>query len=1815
MKGNKKQIGLIAGLICVIVLILVLLTMCNVGGYGDQQGDITQGDAPQAAPTMAEEEPAPEVTAVTEATAATTEATETTEEPTEEPTETTEATTPPAGGNTKPGGSGGYNPGTGNDSDNDDSNTPTTEKAPAAGSEKSPYVEVITQFPDSFSSVILSEKDTVYHHFYGVEGGVLTIDDIEAYVIYNGTTYEPNEYGKVQIPFPAAEQKEDVDGPEDSDPSDVETAEGSGDSTDAETDPEDKPEALPMPQIIQLGSKSAEARSFLLSFHTPAGTAENPEAVEAVDGVLYIETSLEEGDADGYFYQYTPDVTGLLNLQPEGEHANYDIIVTVGEEILKLSEAEEGILTVNLTAFEPVLIQVVAVPSEDGTYPAAEVKVQGEVVSTAGTRENPIEYMDQFPIVTDVLAPGAEVYYNVYNAGGMILSIADPDAYVILGEEKLTAVDGVVTCEVVAAMPRMPVLIGIGNGAETEKSFTADFRYKPGHMMNPLPLSLEGANVAVVSAGSTEGIWYTWTAETEGTLTVTMPEGNWVYVINNITSSVYGDMQYSDAEEPVVIADVPVAAGDELNIMVCTYDPGNPFEYPEGRVEFYASFSGLPGTRDNPIWLWDLENTVELQPNVQVFCNVVMAGVDMEVLAEGSVTVTYNGESFATVDGSVTIPGISGSRFEPVPVILTNYGAETKSVTVRFTYPIGNPANPEFLDKMGEHFAAVAGDGNAYFYNWTTLADGQFTITMPGDDWTYTINNLTTAQYGDLHSSADGSEPSLTLNLAAGDTLEIIISTASGLKLDVPVIFDFYDPTYGTAENPASLTEMETVLTVQAGTEFHANAVFGGADMTITGPQGFKVTIGGQEYVSENGVLTLPRIEATRFAPLNLVFAGGEKAEKYTVTFAYPLGNGANPEVIDAMGQYTAAVIGTEPGYFYTWTAEVDGMFTVTMLSDDWTFCVNNITKGVYSDIHSSQEGSASTLTVDVTAGDEIQLIICTASGQDKNVVLEIDDGDPTYGTAENPIFLTDMENSLMVKAGTALYVNAVLGSADMTITGPEGFAATIGGENISSESGKIFIPKIEATRFAPLQIVLTNGSEASVTYSFSFVYPLGNIGNPEVIETIGQYTASVSDDGSGYVYNWSAAEDGIFTVTMLCEDWTFALNNLTTGIYSDVHSSAEGSEPTLTIAVTAGDEIQVIIGTASGEAGSVIWEAADYDTSAGTAENPLFLLEAENTVVVGPNKQVYANAVLGGANMTIAAGSDFTVSVGGQEIASENGLVRIPEIEATRFAPLQLVLSNASETSVRYTISFAFPLGNVANPEIIDTMGKHTASVNDDGTGYFYSWTAAEDGIFTVTALGEDWTFALNNLTVGSYNDIHSSSDGSPASLTVDVAAGDEIQVIIGTASGEAKNVEVEFIDYDPTVGTGENPIWLNSMEQTVTVRSAAPTHCNVIYGGTILTVTGEGEYTLTLGGVEYASENGVVTVPKVEASRNMPARLILGTAGEYTVAFAYPVGSMANPQILTDMGGYTASVNVETGGYFYSFTPVEDGELTINMLCDDWVYSLYNLTTGVHGGNKDSSYGDEASQTMAVKAGEELQINVGTSSLQDKDVTLSFSFRIPEPEPAVFKGSYTPKEFEVLDEEIREMGALNLTERVDLWASKAGIYHLDSKQGPLVLLNFTDDTFVNLKDLVEEREIFLDLPDANGNVTRQSCNSLLESYIENAWIVPVVGGTDLTLYPLTEDLELILKALGDELGWYDPDSEGYLFAEEEAETEPAHASDEEVQETEQPQPDEESLWLFACRYLEFRMEDAPEETLPEVTEEPTEAPQDEIPGAAQEA
>ncbi|MBQ9700334.1 MAG: hypothetical protein IJV71_06905, partial [Lachnospiraceae bacterium] len=124
-------------------------------------------------------------------------------------------------------------------------------------------------------------------------------------------------------------------------------------------------------------------------------------------------------------------------------------------------------------------------------------------------------------------------------------------------------------------------------------------------------------------------------------------------------------------------------------------------------------------------------------------------------------------------------------------------------------------------------------------------------------------------------------------------------------------------------------------------------------------------------------------------------------------------------------------------------------------------------------------------------------------------------------------------------------------------------------------------------------------------------------------------------------------------------------------------------------------------------------------------------------------------------------------------------------------------------------------------------------------------------------------------------------------------------------------------------------------------------------------------------------------------------------------------------------------------------------------------------------------------------------------------------------------------------------------------------GFYHLDSADGPLVLVRLAEEPkYVSCyKTILDNTGVNKYFFDEKGDfVKKESYSECLLEYIEN---VDEVAG----VYPLTKDLEYIIKQNGDYLGWYKKDSNAYLFVDENGNN-LAGIND-------------EISWLFMCCYI----------------------------------
>ncbi len=126
-------------------------------------------------------------------------------------------------------------------------------------------------------------------------------------------------------------------------------------------------------------------------------------------------------------------------------------------------------------------------------------------------------------------------------------------------------------------------------------------------------------------------------------------------------------------------------------------------------------------------------------------------------------------------------------------------------------------------------------------------------------------------------------------------------------------------------------------------------------------------------------------------------------------------------------------------------------------------------------------------------------------------------------------------------------------------------------------------------------------------------------------------------------------------------------------------------------------------------------------------------------------------------------------------------------------------------------------------------------------------------------------------------------------------------------------------------------------------------------------------------------------------------------------------------------------------------------------------------------------------------------------------------------------------------------------------------GFYHLDSADGALVLVRLGNasggskylDSFEQILDRSGLSRYFAD--ESGKIVKRESYSECMLEYIEHM-------DEESGLYPLTEDLKYIIQNRGIHSGWFEPDSNGYLFDDDNYAPIPGINN--------------EISWLFCCVY-----------------------------------
>ena len=509
-------------------------------------------------------------------------------------------------------------------------------------------------------------------------------------------------------------------------------------------------------------------------------------------------------------------------------------------------------------------------------------------------------------------------------------------------------------------------------------------------------------------------------------------------------------------------------------------------------------------------------------------------------------------------------------------------------------------------------------------------------------------------------------------------------------------------------------------------------------------------------------------------------------------------------------------------------------------------------------------------------------------------------------------------------------------------------------GNTYTAENGILTINNCGGNMIFPGVFAITNNGTEEATYTVSFAYPLGDMGNPEEI-LLGYNETKLPESSYGYYYTWTATTNGTLT---------FEITSITDGVIGDVviTNFANYAQRSLTndgvvnafdckvvsMPVSEGDEISIQVVVVPDE---TTWEipAADITTysaftaTPGSEENPNMLLDLENTVTNAGT--TYYQGYFNGMTMTVTGQTGFSVIYNGETVADTDGVVALDVASDNPRMPVIFAIVGDGE----YAVNFTYPVGSWSNPEDLEA-GYNEVSLPENSNGYCYTWTAPYDGVLTFEILsiteGVLGDISLYNENSWEYKTLSENAEEDEYGATVvnmPVSEGDVVSIQVYVLPDESWSYPAADIAtwsaFTATPGSEANPNMIFDLENTIA--NEGSTYYQCYFSGMIMTVKGEPGFSVIYNGKTITAANGTIKLNVSSEYPRMPVVFAIVGDGEYSVDFVYPVGAMENPAELT-LGYNDVRVAENSMGYFYKWTATASGTLT---------FRISGITNGVEG------------------------------------------------------------------------------------------------------------------------------------------------------------------------------------------------------------------------------------------------------------------------
>lgn len=255
--------------------------------------------------------------------------------------------------------------------------------------------------------------------------------------------------------------------------------------------------------------------------------------------------------------------------------------------------------------------------------------------------------------------------------------------------------------------------------------------------------------VLTILPASEEGESATLTADNEGTVTVTLPEGEYTVRFDVLPEYVLG-----------IDTKITVKAGMEPVALEVIDNTPN-------------------GSEERPFVINEDSLTVTVPAGV-TYHFTLFGGYNRTLhVTDAGAEILFRDQTYAPDEnGSIAVRIVTDSPRDHAYVALTNKSGDTREITLTLVSDPGAMDNPIVIETLGEAITANVPQDGMVYYRWTATAAGKLTVTSADPINNISLNNLANSKVTDFTNGAE----SVSLEVAEGDTITIVVSVIGGDK-------------------------------------------------------------------------------------------------------------------------------------------------------------------------------------------------------------------------------------------------------------------------------------------------------------------------------------------------------------------------------------------------------------------------------------------------------------------------------------------------------------------------------------------------------------------------------------------------------------------------------------------------------------------------------------------------------------------------------------------------------------------------------------------------------------------------------------------------------------------------------------------------------------------------------------------------------------------------------------------------------------------------------------------------------------------------